>query len=69
MRKQRREELWQYILQIVKDAKEKKDTCRFRSKFGSICITPITNTADKNLLKHFSKREIRELISTALKME
>lgn len=67
IQEQRRRSLQANVKAIVRAAKENNETFRFYSKTGRICIQPITQEMDKELLKHFSTKEIRMLIEKAFK--
>ena len=51
---------------IVRDGRKSKESSRFISKAGRICVQPITQVVDDDILKHFSKKEIRDIIVAAL---
>lgn len=55
------------ITTLVAEAKANFTTCQFRSRYGGICVTPVTQNIPKEFLSEFSKREIRDLICEALK--
>ena len=55
------------INDIVNEARLLKKVDKFRTARGTICVRPITDNVEKELLKHFSTREIREFVSHALK--
>ena len=55
------------VNELVKEARLLKRVHKFRTSTGTICIRPVTECVDKDLIKHFSTKELREFVSDALK--
>ena len=58
--------LTQEIKALVSEARAMASVSKFRTKLGGICVRPVTEVLNKDLLK-FSVKEIREILSQQLK--
>lgn len=54
------------VKNIVQEAKNNNATGIFLAKKGGLTILPVTQKVHKNIVKHFSTKEIRTLIIEAL---
>ena len=55
------------IHDLVAEARLLNRVDKFRTRLGTICIRPVTENVDKELLRPFSTKEIREIVAEAVK--